>query len=127
MIIVEAFGKLSGLHVQPNKSQLIFLNTAIQVSENEGLPVVPHVANTRYLGHQMGSGVLTDINCAARIRNAQRRLAIATRLARSMDLQVTIQNVIVLPAILFTAAVSDIHPWAALEISNLQKQVIGSI
>ena len=100
--IVAAFGRLSGLTVQPTKSQVIFLNTAVALPDYEGIPVLPHGATTRYLGHQVGTGALGDANWAIRIRNVRRRLANATRVATSVSLRVLILNVAMIPGILFT-------------------------
>uniref|UniRef100_A0AAV1V5T8 Reverse transcriptase domain-containing protein n=1 Tax=Peronospora matthiolae TaxID=2874970 RepID=A0AAV1V5T8_9STRA len=118
--LVATFGKLSGLTVQPSKSQVIFLNTAVSVTSYEGIPVLRSGATTRYLGHQVGTGDLADANWAVRIRTVQRRLATATRLATSVTFRAQILNVILLPGILFTAAVFDTPAWADLELRNHQ-------
>lgn len=69
-----------------------------------------------------GTAELTNHNWARRIRNIQRLLATATHIATSVDLRVNILNVIMLPAVLFTAAVFDLPAWAGKELRNLQKQ-----
>ena len=74
-----------------------------------GIPVLQHGDTVRYLGYAVGTGHLTDANWAARIRNVQRRLATATQLATSVETRVLLFNVIVLPAVLFTAAVFETH------------------
>uniref|UniRef100_A0AAV1TWU4 Reverse transcriptase domain-containing protein n=1 Tax=Peronospora matthiolae TaxID=2874970 RepID=A0AAV1TWU4_9STRA len=122
--LVATFGKLSGLTVQPSKSQVIFLNTAVSVTSYEGIPVLQSGATTRYLGHQVGTGDLADANWAVRIRTVQRRLATATRLATSVTFRAQILNVILLPGILYTAAVFDTPAWADRELRNLQKQFL---
>ena len=89
-----------------------------------GIPVLPHGDTTRYLGYAVGTGELTDVNWAARIRNVQRRLATVTRLATSVEHRVLILNVIILPAVLFTAAVFELPKWAEQQLRGLQKQFL---
>ena len=60
--IVERFGRLSGLRVQPRKSKLIFLNLAVYTAEFFGIPVLRHGDTTRYLEYSVGTGELTDAN-----------------------------------------------------------------
>ncbi|KAE9036079.1 hypothetical protein PR001_g9006 [Phytophthora rubi] len=124
MNIVKKFGRLSGLQVQPTKSKIIFLNTAVVLHEYEGIPVLRSGDTVRYLGYAVGTGMLADVNWAVRIRNIQRRLATATQLATSVENRVTILNVIMLPAVLFTAAVFEIPQWADSQLRNLQKQFL---
>lgn len=112
MQIVERFGRLSGLQVQSAKSMLIFLNKAVELTQFHGLPVLKHGDTVRYLGYQVGTGALTDVNWATRIRNIQRRLATAMRLANSVEHRVTILNVIMLPSVHFTAAAFEKPLWA---------------
>ncbi|CAI5747527.1 unnamed protein product [Peronospora destructor] len=87
MEIIIEFGRLSGLQVQPTKSQIIFLNTAIRQLTYQGIAVVAPSTTTRYLGYQVGTGKLRNINWALRIKNAQRRLLTATRVAVSLSPQ----------------------------------------
>ena len=96
----------------------------MSLPEYEGIPVLPHGETTRYLDHQVGTGALTEVNWAIRIRNVRRRLATATRVATSVSLRVLLLNVIMLPGILFTAAVFDIPHWAEEELRNLHKQFL---
>ncbi|KAE9265880.1 hypothetical protein PR003_g32316, partial [Phytophthora rubi] len=124
MEIVHRFGELSGLRVQPTKSKAIFLNTAVTLTETNGIPVLQHGDTVRYLGYQVGTGPLTDVNWAARIRNIQRRLATATQLATSVENRVLLLNVIMLPSVLFTAAAFELPTWASRQIRNLQKQFL---
>ena len=88
------------------------------------IPVLRHGDTVRYLGYAVGTGELTTANWAARVRNVQRRLATATQLATSVESRVLILNVIMLPAVLFTAAVFEIPPWAEQQLRNLQKQFL---
>ena len=88
----------------------------------EGIPVLPHGVTTRYLGHQVGIGALTDVNLAIQIRNVRRRLSTATRVATSTSLKVLLLNVIMLFGIRFTAAFFDIPHWAEKEFRNLHKR-----
>ena len=60
--IVRWFVELSGLSVQPAKSELISLNTAVAISEFEGIPVLCHGQTTRFIGYQVGTGDLVDAN-----------------------------------------------------------------
>ncbi|KAE9313201.1 hypothetical protein PF008_g19794 [Phytophthora fragariae] len=124
MEIVHRFGELSGLRVQPTKSKAIFLNTAVTLTETNGIPVLQHGDTVRYLGYMVGTGPLTDVNWAARIRNIQRRLATATQLATSVENRVLLLNVIMLPSVLFTAAAFELPTWASRQIRNLQKQFL---
>lgn len=62
MELVEIFGKLPGLHVQPTKNHVIFLNTAVKELEYRSIPVLQHNDTVRYLGHAVGIGALMDIN-----------------------------------------------------------------
>jgi exonuclease III len=124
MEIVERFGLLSGLQVQPAKSHLIFLNTAIMELEYKDIPVLQHGDTVRYLGYQVGTGEMINVNWANRIRNIQRRLATATQLATSVATRVLLLNVVMLPSILFTAAMFDMPQWAATQLRNLQKQYL---
>ncbi|OWZ21351.1 LOW QUALITY PROTEIN: RxLR effector protein [Phytophthora megakarya] len=121
MEIVKAFGRLSGLQVQPAKSKIIFLNTATTCESYEGIPVLAHGETERYLGYAVGTGDTTEVNWAGRIRSVQRRLATAAQLGTSVENRVTILNVIMLPAVLFTAAVFDMPKWAEQQLRNIQK------
>ena len=116
--IVRAFEELSGLHVQPTKSQILFLNRAIKVKEYEGIAVVPPGTTTRYLGYEIGTRELVNKNWALRYQRIQRRLLTATRVATSVTNRVLILNSIVLPSLLFTAIVFDIPRWAELELHH---------
>ncbi|KAE9273288.1 hypothetical protein PR003_g29950, partial [Phytophthora rubi] len=124
MEIVEWFGKLSGLQVQPAKSCAIFLYTAIDMRKYHGIPVLKHGDTIRYLGYAVGTGPLTDINWATRIRAVQRRLATASQLSTSVEFRVLMLNVIMLPVILFTAAAFDMPHWVNTQIMNIQKQFL---
>jgi hypothetical protein len=78
----------------------------------------------RYLGYQVGTGELVNVNWASRIRNIQRRLATATQVATSVATRMLLLNVVMLPSILFTAAIFDTPQWAAKQLRNLQKQFL---
>ena len=94
--VVRAFSALSGLHVQPAKSQLLLLNRSVKLERYEGIAVVPTGETTRYLGYEIGTGELVNKNWAQRIRKIQRRLLTATRVAMSVENCVLILNSIVL-------------------------------
>jgi hypothetical protein len=124
MALVKRFGQLSGLQVQPTKSHVIFLNTVITADPFNNIPVLRMGDTVRYLGHEVGTGELTDINWAMRIRSVQRRLATAAQLATSLENRVQILNVIMLPSVLFTAAVFDLPDWSGTQLRNIQKQFL---
>ncbi|CAI5712945.1 unnamed protein product [Peronospora destructor] len=121
---VRRFGELSGLSVRPAKSVLIFLNAAVVISDYEGIPVLRHGQTTRYLGYQVGTGDLVDANWALRIRNVRKRLATAASLSTSVAIRILLLNAIMLPAVLFTAAVFRLLQWARAELHNIQKQFL---
>ncbi|EEY68804.1 uncharacterized protein PITG_18705 [Phytophthora infestans T30-4] len=124
MEIVKRFGELSGLQVQPSKSKAIFLNTAVKKVDIYGIPVVPMGETVRYLGYQVGTGPLTEVNWATRIRAVQRRLATAAQLSQSVETRVLLLNVIMLPSVLFTAAVFEMPRWADRQLRSIQKQFL---
>ena len=124
MSIVHRFGELSGLSVQPAKSELVFLNTVVALSEFEDIPILLHKQTTRYLGYQVRTEDLVDANWALRIRNVRKRLAIAASLSTSVAVRIMLLNAIMLPAVLFTAAVFRLPQWARAELHNLQKQFL---
>lgn len=102
---------------------MILFNTAVAEEEYTGIPVLKHGKTVRYLGHAVGTGDRQKVDWATRIRNVQRRLATAAQLATSVE-KVKILNVIMLPSILFTAAVFDMPAWAEAQILNIQKQFL---
>ena len=116
---------MSGLSVQRDKSQLIFLQRAISVAQYEGIAVFPAGQTTRYLGYAVGTGDLENQNWALRIQQIQRRLVTATRVATSVANRVLLLNSIVLPSILFTAIVFELPLWVEKELTNLYKQLFG--
>ena len=63
-------------------------------------------------------------NWAQRIRRSRRRLLTATSVATSVQNRVIILNTIILPAVLFTAAVFDIPAWASSELDKLYRQFL---
>ena len=78
----------------------------------------------RYLGYEIGTEALQHHNWALRIRKLQRRLFTAVKVATSVEHRVLILNSIILPSILFTAAVFDIPEWARKAIQTLYKQFL---
>lgn len=94
-----------GLSVQPAKSVLIFLITAVAISDYEGISALRHGQKTRYLIYQVGTGDLLVANWVSRIRNVRKRLATAVSLSRSVASRFLLLNAIMLPEVLFTAAV----------------------
>ena len=122
--VVHRFGELSGLHAQPTNSQIIFLNTSVRLEQYRGITVLPPAATTRYLGYEIGTGEMLNHNWAQRIRRSRRRLLTATSVATSVQNRVIILNTIILPAVLFTAAVFDIPAWASSELDKLYRQFL---
>ena len=59
---VKQFKRLSGLQVQPIKSKIILLNTAVDTKDLRGIPVLRHGATVRYLGYAVGAEELTTVN-----------------------------------------------------------------
>ena len=108
MDLVIRFGNLSGLRVQPDKSQILCLDPAITQSHYAGIRVVGSNETTRYLGYHVGTGEITNANWALRLRNVRRPLLTATGVATSVTNRVIVLNTIVLPSVLFTAAAFEI-------------------
>ncbi|KAG2816434.1 hypothetical protein PC118_g13361 [Phytophthora cactorum] len=124
MRIVTKFGDFFGFRVQPTKRKVIFLNTAIKEEEWTGMPVLKHGDTIRDSGYHVGTGNMEAYNWALRIRNVRRRLPTAVTLATSVLLRTHLLNAILLPGILFTAAVFKLPKWAERELINLQKQFL---
>ena len=78
----------------------------------------------RYTGYEVGTGDLQHRNWALRIRKLQRRLSTASTIASSVENRVMVLNSIILPAILFTAAVFEIPDWAIRDVQNMYKQFL---
>ena len=116
---VKQFWRLSGLQVQPTKSKIILFNTGVDTKNLHGIPVLRHGDTVRYLGYAVETKEFGTVNWAARVRNVQRRLATATWLASSVENRVLIFNVVMVPAVLFTAAVFELPPWAEQQLRNL--------
>lgn len=94
------------------------------IREFAGVSVLPPAETVQYLGYEIGTGDLQHRNWAVRMRKLQRRLFTATKVATSVENRVRILNAIILPSILFTAAVFDIPEWAGRAIQNLYKQFL---
>ena len=122
--IVQQFSALYVLHAQPAKSKLIFLYRAIRLVGFHGISVLQAGETTRYLGYEIGTGDLQHRNWALRIRRLQRRLLTASQISTSVASRVLILNAVILPSILFTAAVFEIPSWASKDIQNLYKQFL---
>uniref|UniRef100_A0AAV1UKE2 Uncharacterized protein n=1 Tax=Peronospora matthiolae TaxID=2874970 RepID=A0AAV1UKE2_9STRA len=115
----------SGLHAQPAKPKLIdFLNLSIKLDEYLGNSVLRSGETTRYLGYVVGTGELHHRNWALRIRRLQRILVTASTITTSVANWVVVLNAIVLPSILFTAAVFEMPEWARKDVHNLYKQFV---
>ena len=94
LTIVQRFGELPGLVVQPAKSVLIFLNTAVEIKEYEGIPVLQHGDTTRYLGYQVRTGHLIDANRALQVPNFRKRLFTAASISTSVAVRILLLNAI---------------------------------
>ena len=70
------------------------------------------------------TGDLVDANWAFRIRNVRKRLATAASLSTSVAVRIMLLNAIMLPAVLFTAAVFRLPQWKRSELHNMQKQFV---
>ena len=90
-----------------------------------GIPVLQQADTVRYLGYQVGLRPLRNCNWALRIRKLQRRLMTASRVATSVANRVLILNSIIIPSVLFTAAVFDMPEWARVAAHNLYKKICG--
>lgn len=80
----------------------------------------------RYLGYAIGTG---NLEFGALYYNAvklQKRLFTAVKVATSVENRVLILNSIILPSILFTAAVFDTPEWARKDIHNLYQHFMGA-
>ncbi|EGZ16869.1 hypothetical protein PHYSODRAFT_373811, partial [Phytophthora sojae] len=124
--ILEKFGELSGLHVQPQNSVLIGLNTAKAPSRWQGFPVQEPTATSRQLGYWVGNHDSTELNWAIRLENIQRRLRIATTMGNSVVQRVTLFNAIALPAILYTGRQYVPSKATLQELTRLQKGFVWS-
>lgn len=121
---LAVFHELSGLRVQPKKSVLIVLNTAVQQRELAGIPVIATGATTRYLGVEVGHTRANAENWQKRLTGLKARPAVAARFATSVIERVKILNSISLPAILFTAQFSRASDKTLQDLENLQKQFL---
>uniref|UniRef100_A0AAV1TKQ1 Reverse transcriptase domain-containing protein n=1 Tax=Peronospora matthiolae TaxID=2874970 RepID=A0AAV1TKQ1_9STRA len=122
--LVKAFGALSGLHVQPDESKILFLNRSVILKQYEGIAVVPPGDTTRYMGYEIGAVELVNKDWALRIQKIQLRLITATQVATSVENRVLILNSIALPPLLITASVFDIPQWEMHEVNNIYKQFL---
>lgn len=121
---MRRFGELSGLQVQPSKSCYIFLNTTIKAELVHGIPVLQYGTTTRYLGYQVGTGELRAVNWADRQRRPQRRLMAAASKHTSVADRVLILNVIMLPAMLYTAIMFQPTQNVIDDLERMQKQFL---
>ena len=120
--LVTRFGELSGLHAQPTKSKPIFLNASIRLEQFHGISVLPPNEAIRYLGYDVGAGEMVNRNRALHLRRVQRRLLTASKVTTSVQQRVLIFYAIIVPAVLFTAAVFDILDRARIELTKLYKR-----
>ncbi|OWZ17931.1 RxLR effector protein [Phytophthora megakarya] len=122
--IVDNFGTISGLRIQPLKSVYIFLNKAVKVTTWFGIPVLALGDTVRYLGYDIGFTNLTKVNWAKRIRSVKRRMATAEHVSTTVVDRVDLLNAIVLPAITFTAKFFPPTQDVITSLTNMQKQFL---
>lgn len=106
------------------RSVVMCLNTAIAQMEYEGIPLLRPCEPTRYLGVQIGRHDITAVNWDRRITSIKARLATVVRVTTSVISRIRILNVVVLPAILFTAQFSRASDQVIQTVENLQKQFL---
>ncbi|OWZ07213.1 RxLR effector protein [Phytophthora megakarya] len=122
--LIQDFGKISGLKVQPAKSCFIPLNRAVEDSEFLTIPVLKEGHTTKYLGYEIGFGKLAQANWAHRIRAVQRRMVTAEAAATTVVDRVDLFNTIVMPALLFTAKWFPPPQEVLTQLINMQKQFV---
>ena len=66
--VVRAFGALSGLHDQPAKNQLIFLNRSVKIERYAGIGIVSTGDTTRHLSYNIGTGKVVNKSWVQLIR-----------------------------------------------------------
>jgi hypothetical protein len=110
--ILQEFGEISGLHVQPSKSAGISLAKGTIPKLYHSIPMLAEGDTVRYLGIQVGLGDLALPNWMLQLSKLARRLKdasrytcfdIQARATNTVPTRVAILNAVVLPAILFTA------------------------
>lgn len=92
--LLQAFEAISGLKVQPAKSELICLNKAVQQREHFGIRVLSSISTTRYLGIQVGHVKAIQASWSKRVAGICVRLAKATRVSTRVVRRVKIFNAI---------------------------------
>ncbi|EGZ17916.1 hypothetical protein PHYSODRAFT_375482, partial [Phytophthora sojae] len=122
--ILDDFGALSGLRVQPQKSVLMGLNTYGNPQRWNGFPVLSPAATTRQLGYWVGNLMSASANWNIRLEKLQRRLCIATSISNSVAQRVLLFNVVALPGILYTGKQFIPSKATLRQLTNLQKQFV---
>jgi hypothetical protein len=98
MTIVEQYGQMSGLQVQPTKSFGICLNTLHVPHQLEHIPFLKKIATARYLGIQVGVATdLAKINWDNAITQIQTKLQRATEKSNAPLGRAIILNSVVAP------------------------------
>lgn len=122
--LLDEFGAISGLRVQPRKNVIISLNTAHTQVSALGVPVLQSGQTTRYLGIQVSTTSATQANWNDRIRKIKARIGIATTVTTSIVSRVAILNAVTLPAIRFTARYSTPTEEIVKVLERLQKRFL---
>ena len=60
--LVNLYGQLSGLHAQSANSQLNFIHTGVRLRHSQGVSDLQHWRTTRYLGYEVGTVKLLNLN-----------------------------------------------------------------
>ena len=91
---------------------------------DEGHLVLQPADTVWYLGYRVGLRYLHNRNLLLRIWKLERRLILASRVDMSVQDRVLIRNSIILPSVLFTAAIFDMPEWTRREFHILYKQFL---
>ncbi|EGZ18552.1 hypothetical protein PHYSODRAFT_380350, partial [Phytophthora sojae] len=122
--LLQQFGGMSGLKVQPKKSVLIPLNTAWSQKRCHGYPVLAKGDTTRILGYHFGNHDTAGYNWEIRLMNCKKRLQVATQVTNSVKQRVVLFNTVILPAILFTGMHFTVPIEILKRLERLQKRFI---
>ena len=103
LALLRAFGNISGLKINLQKSNGMWLDTNQTIPEYHGLSFLTHNDTVRYLGIQVGPGSSNTLNWEKFITKSQTRLFLASRRYNSLKGRVTIINAIFMAGVRFLA------------------------